>query len=258
MNIDETDVVARLRAGAESVTGHDLDADEVLTRSRRALRRRRSWQAFGAGTTAAVVTFALALAGTIPVPGMGEMTLPGSEQIRRLVGLETRAAECTPEDLTVEWGEISSRDVPIAFVAGNYETGTGGSTGTDTATLAGVAGPELLIELKQALTARAEEERQFTYIPFLYGREGRMEWDFGFEDGWGVWWTTSELRSLPGIARCGGRSVTSSGATSAEFTITSWNGENATGSLSCVNPPADPTPVEREAMDWGCADKNID
>ncbi|MGW2092477.1 hypothetical protein [Promicromonospora sukumoe] len=94
MSIDDTGVVARLRAGADQVERHEFDAGQVIAGSRRALRRRRTWQALGSGATAAAVAFSLALAGPVPVPGGGEMTLPGSEQIRELFGL-AEASEVT-------------------------------------------------------------------------------------------------------------------------------------------------------------------
>ncbi|MBA8810852.1 hypothetical protein [Promicromonospora sukumoe] len=79
----------------------------MVAGSRRALRRRRAWQALGGGTTAAAVAFSLALAGPVPVPGVGELTLPGSEQIRELFGL-TEASDCVaPEPAlrrdSVDW-----------------------------------------------------------------------------------------------------------------------------------------------------------
>ena len=99
MSNHDTDVLARLRAGAETVQEHRFDAQTVLAGSRRALRRRRSWQAVGACTTAAVVAFSLALAGPVPVPGLGDVTLPGSEQVRELLGIaDADASRCeTPE-----------------------------------------------------------------------------------------------------------------------------------------------------------------
>ncbi|MFC4631861.1 hypothetical protein ACFO6V_26720 [Promicromonospora alba] len=87
MSNHDTDVLARLRAGADTVKEHQFDAQAVLVGSRRALRRRRSWQAVGACTTAAVVAFSLALAGPVPVPGLGDVTLPGSEEVRELLGI---------------------------------------------------------------------------------------------------------------------------------------------------------------------------
>ncbi|MFD2794065.1 hypothetical protein ACFS27_10965 [Promicromonospora vindobonensis] len=97
MNIGDTDVLARLKAGADSVEEHPFDADAVLAGSRRALRRRRTRQAAGACTTAAAVVFSLALAGPVPVPGVGDVTLPGSEQVRELFGLADASRCDVPE-----------------------------------------------------------------------------------------------------------------------------------------------------------------
>jgi hypothetical protein len=101
MSIDDTDVLARLRAGADAVEEYGFDADDVLAGSRSALRRRRSWQAVGACTTAAAVAFSLFLAGPVPIPGVGEVTLPGSEQMRELFGIaDSEASDCAvPEPL---------------------------------------------------------------------------------------------------------------------------------------------------------------
>ncbi len=107
MSIDDTDVLARLRAGADQAEERDFDAYQVLAGSRRALRRRRSWQAAGACTTAAAVTFALALAGPVPVPGLGDVTLPGSEQVRELFGL-AEAPECAVPEPTARRSPVES------------------------------------------------------------------------------------------------------------------------------------------------------
>jgi hypothetical protein len=249
MSMDETDVIARLRAGADSLGGHPVDEHAVLAGSKRALRRRRTWQALGAGTTAAVVTFALALAGSVALPGVGEVTLPGGEQVRELVGLDTEPATCAAEDVTVEWGEVSSRTEPVAFV---YDRKGGPAvTSEQRPPRGGISGPPLVPEVAQALTTRAEEAQQFPVVKEIDDGIGRFDWRLAdIPDGWGVWWTTSELRSLPGVVRCGSLPVTFWGETSAEFTITSWSGKDESGFVSCVNPPAKPTQVEREVLDY--------
>lgn len=102
MSNHDTDVLARLRAGADTVEEHPFDAQAVLAGSRRALRRRRSWQAVSVCTTAAVVAFSLALAGPVPVPGLGDVTLPGSEQVRELLGLvDADASDCVAPEPAV-------------------------------------------------------------------------------------------------------------------------------------------------------------
>jgi hypothetical protein len=109
MSIDDTDVLARLRAGADTVEEHRFDTHEVLAGSRRALRRRRSWQAVGACTTAAAVAFSLALAGPVPVPGLGDVTLPGSEQVREVLGLvDADTTRCEVPEPTVPRSPVES------------------------------------------------------------------------------------------------------------------------------------------------------
>lgn len=255
MNIDDTDVIARLRAGADSMTGRSFDSHDVLEGSRHALRRRRSWQAAASGTTAMAVALVLALAGPVPVPGIGEVALPGSEQIRRLVGLEAEPAVCPAEDLTIEWGAESSQTVPVLFVA-SVSTDDGVQEGTFEAERppeGRVAAPLLLPEVARALLPRAEHDRAFTFVAQIDDGYDRFAAAQGNLPGSGyTWWTTSELRSLPGVLRCGGLPVTFDGDESAEFTITSWNGEDASGSVPCASSPRGLTRVEREALGY-CA-----
>ncbi|WP_369370478.1 hypothetical protein AB1046_17010 [Promicromonospora sp. Populi] len=252
MSIDDTDVTARLRAGADSMTGRNFDTHEVLEGSKHALRRRRSWQAIAAGTTV-VATLALALAGPVPVPGIGELALPGSKQIRSLFGLETEPAACVVEDLTVEWGEVSSRTEAVLFVA-SVSTDDGIQEGTiEDGSLpeARVAAPLLLPEVARALPTLAEHDRAFTFVAQIddgYDRYTAAQGNLP-PSGY-AWWTTSELRSLPGVVRCGGLPVTFDGDRSAEFTITSWNGEDASGYVPCINPPSGLSQVEREAVGY--------
>jgi hypothetical protein len=255
MSIDDNDVVARLRAGAESMTGRDFDPHEVLEGSRHALRRRRSWQAGAAGTTAVALTLVLALAGPVPVPWIGEVALPGSEQIRRLVGLEAEPAVCAAEDLTVEWGEESSRTVTVLFAA-SVNTDDGVQEGTfeeDRLPEGRVASPLLLPEVARALPTRAERDRAFAFVARIDDGYDRFAAAQGNLPASGyAWWTTSELRSLTGVVRCGGLPVTFDSDPSAEFTITSWNGEDASGSVPCAGSWSGLTRVEREARGY-CA-----
>ncbi|MFI2361518.1 hypothetical protein [Promicromonospora sp. NPDC019610] len=104
MSIDHTDVVARLRAGADEIELHAFDAGQVVAGSRRALRRRRAWQAAGVGTTAVAVVFSLALAGPVSVPGLGDVALPGSEELRELFGLAeaSESAGCAAPEPAVQ------------------------------------------------------------------------------------------------------------------------------------------------------------
>ncbi|WP_020017289.1 hypothetical protein [Promicromonospora sukumoe] len=107
MSIDDTDVLARLRAGADQVERHEFDAGQVVAGSRRALRRRRTWQALGSGATAVAVAFSLALVGPVPVPGGGEVTMPGSERVRELFGL-AEGSECTAPEPAARRSPVDS------------------------------------------------------------------------------------------------------------------------------------------------------
>lgn len=80
------DVVALLRAGAHTVPGARFDERVVLARSRRALRRRRRWQAVVGAAAAGL--FALTLASPVHLPGVGTVTMPGGHQLRSVLGLQ--------------------------------------------------------------------------------------------------------------------------------------------------------------------------
>lgn len=124
MSSYETDVLARLRAGADTVEEHRFDAQQVLAGSRRALRRRRSWQAVGACTTAAAVAISLALAGPVSLPGGGELALPGGAQLLELVGLTDpadREAPAEPERSELTWPTAPTVTVPEDAVFRMYD-----------------------------------------------------------------------------------------------------------------------------------------
>jgi hypothetical protein len=79
------DVVARLRE-ASSVPDVRFDSQAVLTRARRALRRRRRWQAVSG--VAAVGLVALTVAGPVHLSGVGTFAMPGGHQVRTVLGVE--------------------------------------------------------------------------------------------------------------------------------------------------------------------------
>lgn len=257
MSIDDTDVLARLRAGADQVERHEFDANHVLVGSRRALRHRRSWQAAGGCVTAAVVAFSLALAGPVPVPGVGDVTLPGSEQVRELFGLETGTPVCAVEDdLTLNWGDVKSRTMLVLTAGHVIDDGAAGESATfEDGTLPSgkVSTSDLLVpDVARALPARAAAEQHFDFFPEIddgYDRLANMDTQ-DYPDGTYVLWTASELRSLHGVVRCGGLPITLGGGTSADFTITSWNGTDSNGILDCAEPPGRPTKMEREALEY--------
>lgn len=269
MSIDDMDVVARLQAGADQVEHRTFDPNRVLSGSRRALRRRRAWQAVAAGTTAAAVAFSLALAGPIPVPGVADVTLPGGEQIRELFGLEadTDAAPtfCTGDydldaageyDLTVEWGSESSRAVLVRAVGHVIDEGAVVRSGTFENKLpeGWISEPDRFeLDIANGIL-QLGALHGFSFSAALDDEHVRLAdvQTQGLPDGTYIWWSASDLGSLSGVAHCGGLPLTLDGATSTAFTITSWNGDDSSGVVDCTAPPEQPTQVEREAQD-NCA-----
>lgn len=254
MSIDDTDVLARLRAGADQVERHEFDAGQVVAGSRRALRRRRAWQALGGGMTAVAVAFSLGLAGPLPVPGVGEVTLPGSERVRELFGLEARSAACAvDDDLTVEWGRTSSRTMLVYAMGHVIDEGTAVKSATfENGELPSgdVSAPERLLPDVALTLPVLGAQHQFEFAADPEHKREQLDGVDGQDlpDGAYVWWNARDLVSLSGVARCGGLPVTLDGATSAEFTITSWNGARSSGLVDCGNPPERPSEVEREVV----------
>ncbi|MFD7309156.1 hypothetical protein [Promicromonospora sp. NPDC059942] len=253
MSIDDRDVVARLRAGADRVEEHEFDAGQVMAGSRQALRRRRTWQAAGTCVTAAAVAFSLALAGPVPVPGVGDVTLPGSQQVRELFGLEAESPACVVEDdLTVEWGSASSRTVPVHAVGHVIDDGAAvlsATFGNESLPTAEVSARERLLPDVQLRLPVLGAMHGFDFTADIEDEHDSLA-DVDTEDradGAYVWWTARELGSLSGVARCGGLPVTVDGGTAAEFTVTSW-GDASGGVVDCGNPPERPTRVERDAL----------
>lgn len=254
MRIDDMGVVARLQV-ARGVETRNFDADHVLAVSHRAFLRHRFRQTVSVCLIVGLIV-ALALAGPIRVPGAGYVALPGSEQIRSLVGLETEWPQCTSADLTVEWGEISSRTVPVLFagyvIEGATEVQSSRFDGQDPPS-GNVSFSDLLQpEVARVLSIRAETHPAFDFSPRIddgYGRLAQASKE-ARPDGKYVWWTASEMRSLPGVARCDGLPVTMGGEPSADITITSWNGTDSSGVVNCAAPPTHPSRVERQAASY--------
>ncbi|MFE7504872.1 hypothetical protein [Promicromonospora sp. NPDC057488] len=255
MSIDDTDVVARLRAGADRVERHEFDAGQVVAGSRRALRRRRTWQALGGGMTAVAVAFSLALAGPVPVPGVGEVALPGSERVRELFGLEAESAACAvDDDLTVEWGNNSSHQVLVQSVGHVID----GGAAVRSATIDNPGPPagevssseHLLSDVAQRLPMLAVQHQLKFAATTEDGYEQPADVDTqNLPDGTYIWWNARDLGKLSGVARCDGLPVTWGGDTSSEFTITTWNGTRSSGVVDCGNPPERPSRLEREALE---------
>jgi hypothetical protein len=80
---DET-VVASLRARAPGLLTPRFDPRTVTTRARGALRRRRLRNSAMALAGAVATYLAFALVGPLPVPGVGNVSVPGSQALRAL------------------------------------------------------------------------------------------------------------------------------------------------------------------------------
>jgi hypothetical protein len=78
-------VVAYLRARAPGLPTAQFDPRAVTSRARGALRRRRLRTSVAAVTCAVTAYLGLALAGPVPVPGLGTVSVPGSSAFRALV-----------------------------------------------------------------------------------------------------------------------------------------------------------------------------
>ncbi|GIH28675.1 hypothetical protein Aph01nite_69850 [Acrocarpospora phusangensis] len=84
------DVVARLREGAHTIPDVRFDASAVLATARRALHRRRRRQTLAGLVTASLI--ALTVTSPVRLPGVGTLTMPGSQQVRTLLGFENATA----------------------------------------------------------------------------------------------------------------------------------------------------------------------
>jgi hypothetical protein len=78
-------VVAFLRTRAPGLPTVQFDTRAVTARARGALRRRRLRNSVLAAACASIVYLGLALAGPVPVPGVGTVTVPGSQALRAMV-----------------------------------------------------------------------------------------------------------------------------------------------------------------------------
>jgi hypothetical protein len=78
-------VVTFLRTRAPGLPTVQFDTRAVTSRARGALRRRRLRNSVVAAGCAAIAYLGLALAGPVPVPGGGTVTVPGSRALRAMV-----------------------------------------------------------------------------------------------------------------------------------------------------------------------------
>ncbi|MFE7504866.1 SigE family RNA polymerase sigma factor [Promicromonospora sp. NPDC057488] len=95
--------LARLRSllsasAIEAVPEFRADGDQVLLQARAAVRRRRAVRAVATIAGVFVLVLGLMLAGPVRVPGLGPVTLPGSEWLREVLGLDGRGISGLPSD----------------------------------------------------------------------------------------------------------------------------------------------------------------
>ncbi|MFI6424989.1 SigE family RNA polymerase sigma factor [Promicromonospora sp. NPDC050880] len=112
----------------DAIPGYQVDAHDVLSTARSAVRRRRTVRGVAAGGLAVVL--GLLLLGPVQIPGVGPVALPGSEWLRHVLGLDRGglsdlpfpepvdgavcdgpldgAARATPVDeMSAQWGSIT-------------------------------------------------------------------------------------------------------------------------------------------------------
>jgi hypothetical protein len=97
------DVVARLRK-ASAIPDVRFDTQAVVATAQRALRRRRRRQAFG---VVGAGLLALTVAGPVHLAGVGTLTIPGSHQVRTMLGVEDPDAPAPASG--IDLGELLSQ-----------------------------------------------------------------------------------------------------------------------------------------------------
>ncbi|GAB3837227.1 hypothetical protein ACFPIJ_17030 [Dactylosporangium cerinum] len=84
VQLDDDDVVARLRAGAPDYPDAGPDAGRTLAAARRALRRGRGRRALGSVAAVVAAVVGLTAVGPIELPGGGAFVMPGRHDIDAL------------------------------------------------------------------------------------------------------------------------------------------------------------------------------
>lgn len=110
---DHDAVVALLRSGAPGLPTLRSDPRTVTSRARRALRRRRLRNSVLAVTGAAAAYLALALAGPLPVPGVGTVTVPGSQPLRALASRSFPFGPPGADQRQAEVNRLESEVLPV-------------------------------------------------------------------------------------------------------------------------------------------------
>ncbi|SCG79064.1 hypothetical protein GA0070609_5772 [Micromonospora echinaurantiaca] len=106
-------VVAHLRARAPGLQTSRFDARTVTSRARGALRRRRLRNSMMALAGAAAAYLMLALAGPLPVPGAGTVSVPGSSAIQALAGRFLPVGPPGPSQRQADVDSLETEVLPV-------------------------------------------------------------------------------------------------------------------------------------------------
>jgi len=110
-------IVARLRAGAPGLPAAPFDARAVTARARQASRRYRRRISVVTAILAGTLTgyLALALAGPLPVPGLGTVSVPGGAAIRSMVGDLIPGQPPGPDEWQADVDRLEAEVLPVAL-----------------------------------------------------------------------------------------------------------------------------------------------
>jgi hypothetical protein len=107
-------IVAYLRAHAPDLPTPRSDARAVTSRARGALRRRRLRHSVMAIAGAATAYLTLALAGPLPVPGLGTASVPGGDALQAMVGDFFPVGPPGPDRRQADVDRLETNVLPIA------------------------------------------------------------------------------------------------------------------------------------------------
>nr|MDT0659088.1 hypothetical protein [Micromonospora sp. DSM 115978] len=112
--LPEDAVVAYLRTHAPGAPSPRIDARTVTSRARGALRRRRVRSAALAVAGAVTAYLTLALAGPLPVPGGGAVSVPGDAALQTLASRLVPGRPPGPDQRQAEVGRLEAELLPVA------------------------------------------------------------------------------------------------------------------------------------------------
>jgi hypothetical protein len=106
-------VVAYLRSRAPGLPAAQFDPRTVTAHARGALRRRRLRTSLVAGACAVTAYLGLALAGPVPVPGGGTVSVPGSQTLRALMAGQIPGRPPGPDQRDADVDRIVAELLPV-------------------------------------------------------------------------------------------------------------------------------------------------